>query len=170
MTTELLILRLVHILGGIFWVGSALFMTFFLVPALSASGPSAGQIFAALQERRLTTFLFAAGLLTVFSGLRLLWIMSAGSAAYLVTASGRGFAAAGAAAVLAMLIGIFVGRPTGRRAGQLGSALATAPAEQRSRLAQELAALRRTSAIASSAVAALLVIAASGMAVARYLR
>ena len=37
MQGELLVLRLVHVLGGIFWVGSALFMAIFLFPALASA-------------------------------------------------------------------------------------------------------------------------------------
>jgi hypothetical protein len=146
-------------------------MSYFLVPALAAAGPSAGQIFTALQRRKRMTVLFASGLLTVLSGLRLLWIVSAGfDGAYLATPSGRGFAAAGAAAVLAMLVGLLINRPTQVRVVHVSTALSTAPAEQRGALAQELAALRRRGAIASSTASLLLVLAASGMAVARYLR
>src|SRR5215208_45998 len=112
MTVELFVLRLIHVLGGIFWVGSALFTTLFLGPALATSGANVAQIIAALQKRRLMTFLPLAAVLTIASGLRLLWITSAGfSSAYLATTTGRTFAAAGAAAVVAFLLSLFVARP-----------------------------------------------------------
>ena len=41
MIAEILVLRLVHVLGGMFWVGSGLFSTFFLLPALAGAGPAA---------------------------------------------------------------------------------------------------------------------------------
>ena len=34
MMAELIVLRLVHILGGMIWVGTGIFNTFFLLPAL----------------------------------------------------------------------------------------------------------------------------------------
>ena len=34
MKAELLTLRVIHIVGGIFWVGSMLYTTFFLAPAV----------------------------------------------------------------------------------------------------------------------------------------
>src|SRR5215212_2566414 len=121
MTIELLVLRLVHVLGGIFWVGSALFMTFFLGPALATLGPNGGQVFGALQKRRLPTILFTASLLTIASGLRLMWITSGGfSGGYLATPVGRTFVAAASLAVLALLIGIVVGRPSAARAARVG--------------------------------------------------
>ena len=53
MKAELLTLRLIHILGGIFWVGSMVFTTFFLAPVLRSSPAMAGQVMAGLQKRRL---------------------------------------------------------------------------------------------------------------------
>ncbi|NJC95261.1 MAG: hypothetical protein FIB03_02810, partial [Anaerolineae bacterium] len=40
-----LALRLIHIIGGVFWVGSALLMNFFIGPTLRATG-DAGRQFA----------------------------------------------------------------------------------------------------------------------------
>ena len=103
MTAELLLLRLVHILGGIFWVGSGLFTTFFLIPALGRTGPAAaGPVMGALQQRRLFTVLPTVAVLTILSGIRLLQITSAGfSGAYLATLTGRTFLWSGLAAIAA---------------------------------------------------------------------
>ena len=37
----LLLLRAIHIVGGVLWVGGVVFVTFFLVPATQALGPAA---------------------------------------------------------------------------------------------------------------------------------
>ena len=170
MTTELLILRLVHVLSGIFWVGSALFTALFLLPAVGTLGPRGGEVFAALQRRKLPTVLFTAALLTIASGLRLLWITSGGfSTAYFATAPGFGFTTAGTSAILAFLLGALVSRPAMQRAGRLGATLATVTAERRAEITAQIAVLRRRGAVAGTAVAALLVLAAAGMSVARYL-
>jgi uncharacterized membrane protein len=170
MTIELLILRLVHVVGGIFWVGGTLLTTFFLIPAIGAMGPAGGQVFAAVQRRKLSTFMFAAALLTVFSGLRLLWITSGGfSSAYFATAPGMGFSTAGGSALVALLLGMLVARPAAMRAARLGGTMAAAPAERRSEIAAEVAVLRRRSAVFGTATAVLLLLAAAGMSVARYL-
>jgi uncharacterized membrane protein len=170
MTTELLILRLVHVLGGIFWVGSTLLTTFFLIPAMATMGPAAGEVFAAIQRRKLSAFLLAAALLTVASGLRLLWITSGGySPAYFGTAPGFGFATAGTMAIVAFLLGMAVSRPAAVRAARLGAAMSTTPPERRAEVGAQIATLRRRSAVFGTLVAALLVLAAAGMSVARYL-
>ena len=50
MKAELLTLRVIHILGGIFWVGSMLYATFFLAPALRSSPQVAGQVMAGFRS------------------------------------------------------------------------------------------------------------------------
>jgi uncharacterized membrane protein len=170
MYVEIVVLRLIHILGGVFWVGSGLFMTLFLLPALAQSGPSAGPVFAALQQRRLLTVLPSVAVLTILSGLRLMWIASMGfSSAYFASAAGRTFAIGGTAATLALLIGMTVARPAATRAATLSASIASAPADQRANLAAEVARLRRRGSVAGTVVLVLLVVGAGAMAVARYL-
>ena len=48
------LLRVLHIVGGAFWVGTAVFIAAFLGPSLRAAGPAAGPIMSYLtQVRRL---------------------------------------------------------------------------------------------------------------------
>lgn len=170
MLSEIVILRLVHVLGGIAWAGSALFMTVFLGPAFEASGPNAGPVIAALKERRFLLFMPAVALLTIGSGLRLMWITSAGFApGYFTTPHGLAFGIAGGTAIIAFFFAMLVLRPTQMRAAELGQALASAAEEQRASIARELAVVRRRNARASAAAMVMLIVGAGGMAVARYL-
>ncbi len=171
MSTELLVLRLVHILGGIFWLGSGLFTTFFLIPALGRVGPAtAGPVMGALQQRRLFTVLPVVALLTILSGIRLFQIMSAGfSPAYIASRTGQTFLWSGIAAVAAFLLSLLVARPAMVRVGQLSAAMASLPEEQRAGRLAEVERLRRRSGLASVVAMVFLIGAAAGMAVARYL-
>jgi hypothetical protein len=90
-------------------------------------------------------------------------------AAYLTTASGRTFAASGAAAIVAFFMSLLVSRPAAVRSATLGASLASATAEQRAVITLELAQLRRRGAAASAGAVALLVLGAAGMSVARYI-
>lgn len=171
MTAEILVLRLIHIIGGILWVGSGLFTTFFLMPALTEAGPAGGQVIAGLQRRRLFNVLPIVALLTIASGLRLMWIMSAGFApAYFASGPGRTFAWSGAAAIIAFLASLGVARPATVRAMKLTASIATAPDSAREGITAQLAALRRRAMIASNISVALVVLAAAGMSIARYVR
>lgn len=171
MSAELFVLRLVHILGGIFWVGSGLFTTFFLIPALGTVGPAAaGPVMGALQARRLFTVLPVVALLTILSGLRLFQLVSAGFApAYLSSRTGQTFMWSGIAAIAAFLLSLLVARPAAVRTGKLSAAMASLPEDQRAASAAEMERLRRRNMVASVAATVLLIGAAAGMAVARYL-
>ena len=172
MTAEMLVLRLVHILGGMIWVGSGIFNSFFLLPTLAQAGPAAGQVIAGLQRRRLFTILPIVALLTILSGVRLMQITSAGfSPAYFASASGRTYAWSGVFAIVGFLVGVFVARPAAMRAARTGAAMATATdAAARASQAAALERLRRASSLAGLVSVGLVVLAAAGMAVARYLR
>lgn len=171
MPIEMIVLRLVHVLGGLFWVGSGLFSAFFLLPAMKDVGPTAGALMGALQRRRMFIVLPLVATLTVLSGLRLMWITSAGfSHAYFATGRGATFAAGGVAAIVAFLLGMFVQRPAGSRAAALGAALrdATDPAAKQE-LALQLERVQRRNGAVNRINGVLLILAAAAMAVARYI-
>jgi uncharacterized membrane protein len=171
MSSELVVLRIVHVLGGIFWVGSGLFTTVFLAPALGQLGPAgAGPVMGALQQRRLFTILPVVAVLTILSGVRLLQIASGGfSPVYFDSRTGQTFLWSGVAAVIAFLLSLLVARPAMVRMGQLSASMATMPEAERGARSAEIGRLRRRSGLASIAATVLLIGAAVGMAVARYL-
>jgi uncharacterized membrane protein len=170
MKAELLTLRLIHILGGIFWVGSMMFTSFFLVPVIRSSPAVAGEVMAGLQRRRLFTLLPIVALLTIASGLRLLAIASAGfSRDYFSTSAGRTFATSAVAATVAFLLSVLISRPGFVRIGRLGASLATTSDQgAKQRITAEMQLLTRRVAISNGFVVVLLLSAAAGMAVARY--
>jgi uncharacterized membrane protein len=168
--TELLVLRVVHVLGGVFWVGAGIFTGVFLMPALAKAGPATAQLMEALQQRRLFVVLPLVATLTILSGLRLMWLTSAGFApAYFATTRGTTFAASGIAAVLAFTLSLLVARPAAARTSVIMPRLESSDDATRAALTAELHRLRQRSALASRAALWLLILSASGMAVARYL-
>jgi uncharacterized membrane protein len=170
MHAELLVLRLIHILSGIMWVGSGIFTTFFLAPALNGSPAVTGQVMAGLRRRRIFVVLPIVAALAILSGLRLLWIDSAGFASsYFVTGTGKTFAVSALAAVVAYVLAYGVALPAMVRAGVIGSSLAASPQPaDHAQLTVELDRLRRRGTIATTLAVAFGILAASGMAIARY--
>jgi uncharacterized membrane protein len=170
MRAELLVLRFVHIIAGIMWVGSGVFVAFFLIPALAANRQIMPQVMEGLQRRRVFIIIPTAGLLAILSGIRLLWIDSAGFAdSYMATGPGRTFSIGGAAAIIALLFQVFVSRPAGVRLGAIAAQLAASPpATERERLTAEADRLRRRNAMATLAAVGFGLLAASAMAIARY--
>ena len=171
MHLAIILLRLIHVLSGIFWVGTVLFNTFYLFPVLAAAGPAAAPVMAGLQRRRLMTALPIAALLTIASGAALFWLVSGGSvAAFSHSRTGATLAGSALLAIAGFLIGMFVTRPAALEAGRLGRELASLSAgPNREALQRRMAALQRRSATGSSIMTVLLLGAAAGMAVARYL-
>jgi hypothetical protein len=69
-----IILRLLHISFGMFWVGSALTTSFLTLPTVRATGPVGGQFFGEFMRRnRYSNLMLVAGLVTIASGLALYW-------------------------------------------------------------------------------------------------
>ena len=166
---ELFLLRLIHVLGGMFWVGAGVFTTIFLAPAMKEAGPgAAGAIMANLQKRRMFTVMPIVATLTLLSGLRLMWIVSATSAGWFASGAGQTYSISGTLAILAFLLGIFVGRPAMLKAGKLAQSAASDGASKEM-LAAEIAKLQKRGALATGIATLFLVLAAAGMAVARYL-
>ena len=171
MRAEFLVLRLIHIISGILWVGSGLYTAFFLIPALAANRQLMPQFMDALQRRRTFTILPIVGLFTILSGIRLLWIDSAGFAeSYMHTGPGRTFSVGGTAAIIALLLQVFVTKPSGVKLGVLAAQLAANPSPaDRDRLGVEVARVRRRNMIASMATVLAGLTAAGAMAIARYM-
>ena len=165
-----IILRLIHILAGIFWVGTLFVIAGFLMPAARASGPEGGRFMQHLMlRRRLSMFLVIAMLLTVLSGVTMYARVTAAThGAWAGTAPGIGYGVGGLAAILAAIMGGAISGPAARRlatAGQQASQAGGPSAEQQA----EIMRLQRRATLGSHITAGLLAVAAGAMAVARYL-
>lgn len=166
---ELILLRVIHIVGGVFWVGSVIFTAFFLMPALQKAGPgTAGPVMANLQQRKLMTWLPVVAILVILTGVRLMMIVSGGDAHWFRHRAGHTYSVAAALAVIAFLVGITVNRPAIMKAGKLSQS-ATSDAPTRDAIQTEIRRLQRRSYLGSLVVTWLLIASATGMAIARYL-
>ena len=169
MQIELIVLRLVHILGAIIWVGAAIYSFIFLLPAIAQSGPAGGQVMMNLQKRKLFTALPIIAILTILSGIRLMQIVSTGfSASYFATGMGRTYAISGLLAIIGFLIGVVISRPGALRLQKLQASAASDPTSKEM-VQAEIRALQSRVAMSGTVATALIVAAAMGMAVARYM-
>lgn len=169
MQAELIILRLIHVLGGILWVGSGIFNAFFLVPALTRAGPAvAGQVMTALQQRHLFTMLPLSAVLTILSGLRLWWIVGGRTVHYFEHRPGHIYLVSGILAILAFAISLAISRPAAMRVGKLAKAAAS-DETSRKLVAEEMRRMQSRATWSGYVALAMLILAAMGMAVARYL-
>ncbi len=166
-----IVLRLVHVVGGALWVGMAAFATFYLQPAVQEAGPDGGKVMAGIQRRGLMTVMPTIAVLTLVSGLWLYMRAAGGDhGGFARSGPGMAFGLGGMAAIVAWVTGMFVMRPAMNKAMALAQSLGpSATPEERQRLGGEAQRLRQRAAVAGKAVTHLLFFALAAMAVARYL-
>ena len=163
-----ILLRLIHIVAGVFWVGASLVTMLFLGPAMAAN-PQAGQpILQHLMNRaRLSVRISAAAGLTILAGLILYlldsqWLTSP----WTTSGAGIGFAIGGIFGLVGFATGIFIGRYNKAMAG-LGAQIQGQPTpEQAARMADMRSRVARLTPITAAAMILAVVL----MAVARYLQ
>jgi uncharacterized membrane protein len=168
--TLTIVLRLVHILAGVFWVGTIFLLAGFLMPTARSVGPESGRFMQHLMlRRRLPVFLAIAMLLTVLSGFIMYARMAAATyGTWASTAPGIGYGVGGLAAILAAIMGGAISGPAARRMaaiGQQASASGGLSVEQQA----EMQRLQGRAALGSRATAGFLAVSVGAMAIARYL-
>lgn len=118
-------LRIIHIVAGTLWVGSAVSYFFFVEPTVKSLGPAAPQFMQTLIERRrYPMFMNIASALTIVAGALLYWSISGGFQWVWVTSGpGLGFTLGSVIALVVFGIGFFMIRPRAERLGELGKAI-----------------------------------------------
>lgn len=169
MNALILLLRLLHIISGVFWVGSVLTGVFFIEPTAQALDREGERFFAHLViRRRLALILAVAAFTAIGAGAVMYWIDSSGlQLSWITTHTGLAFTAGGIAALSALAIAaIFLKPEVDRLAAlekhQLDAASAREPVRVDEAYERRL---RRWSLIQVT----LLIIAISAMATARYI-
>jgi uncharacterized membrane protein len=168
MYTLVIILRLLHILGGVLWVGGALAMNFFVAPTIGATGDS-GKQFAGylLSKTRFTAAMTAGAITTVIAGFLLYGIDSAWfSSAWQSSGPGIGFAIGALFALVGLVTGIMNGN-NNRAMGRIGAQIQGRPTSEQ---AAKLEAIRKQQGWVVPVNSYSLLLAVSLMAIARYLR
>ena len=166
---DILLLRLIHIGAGAFWVGAVLTFFLFVQPAAVAVGPDATKFtYQLLHHRRLPLVILLSAAVTVLAGIWLLVITSNGLDADLLFDEARlGYTVGGVTAILTFALGgLYVfprTRTVERTIGQLlGDGRPPTPEEQ-----QTLARIGAESRRAGWVVLTGLVISVAAMATAR---
>ena len=166
----LILLRLIHILFGVFWAGTAMFNAIFLIPAVRALGPAGGPVMQEIAgKRKLPVYFLVAGLLTVLSGFGLYWHDSQGfTNGFMRSAGGMTFGIGAVLALIAVLLGIFVVTPAAIRAGKLGAEIAAGKKPPTPEQAAEMQRLQAKLGTMAFVAAGLLTLTTIAMAVGRY--
>ncbi len=161
------VLRLLHIVFGVFWAGSAFFMAVLLEPRLRTLGPPIQRPVMQALVPVLLPAMIGSSLITLLAGLVLALLLSGGQLGAFVT-SGWGWAMVFGllASFAAAIVGFGVNTPTAKRMERLGNSIQGRPPTPAE--VQELGTLSQRLTLFSRLSAALLLLAVATMAVARY--
>ena len=160
------LLRIIHIVAGVFWVGGALFMTFFVAPTVGALGEP-GQKFVGhlMNNLKFSNRMAIASGLTILAGAILYGLDARAGEAWLQSSFAIGLGIGATFAVIGFVFGILVGRTT-KAMAQLGAQVQGKPtAEQMTRIQGMQSQLRTYSMVNVAS----LILATIFMAIARYL-
>lgn len=166
MTYLIWLLRIIHIVGGVFWVGGTLIMTFFIGPTIGATA-DAGQKFVGhlMNNLKFSNRMAIASGLTILAGFTLYWIDSQGfSSPWISSGAGRGFGIGAGFALVGFVFGMMIGRTT-KAMAQLGAQIQGKPSAEQMSQMQKIRGQQGTYSIISTVT---LLLALVFMAIARY--
>jgi uncharacterized membrane protein len=159
-------LRLIHVVGGIVWVGSAVMLYKFVAPTVNATQDAGQQFMRHLMSRtRFTAVMTSAAILTIVAGLILMGRDASAGPTWIKSGPGIGYSIGGAFALVGFVCGMLVGMTTAALS-RLGSEIQDRPTTEQS---AKLERLRKRLNIVNPINFYSLLIAAALMAIARYL-
>lgn len=122
------VLRILHVFGGVLWVGAAIFYLFYIAPATKAIGPAGGQFMNQLVEKRnYGAYMGISSLVTVLSG-AVLFTYASGyfNSSWIASGVGIVFSIGSAAAIIAFLMGFGLIKPRASKVSTLAKRVAAA--------------------------------------------
>lgn len=164
----LIVLRIIHVVGGVFWVGSMVFVANFLMPAVGDVGPDGGKVIAALARRNFMNIVPLVAFVTIAAGFWLYLSAGAGSSSYFASGPAKVYGVGAMCALAAFFIGMTITRPAMLNGIKLSQAATGAALPERDELMAKAMALRVRGAKAGKVIAVLLLLSALSMAVGRY--
>ncbi len=170
MNVYVILLRIVHIFAGVFWVGAGATFVLFIAPTAAATHPESQKFVNYLiQQRRFVTAILIAATLAILAGLLLYWRDSAGfQGSWILSPTGLGLTAGALAAFLAYGV-LHMGRRNLKRLMMLGQQIQGGGKPPTPEQAAELQRLQQRQNRLGTIGLILLTLALLGMSIARYL-
>lgn len=110
MNYYMILLRIIHISGAVFWGGTTFMVAGFLTPTIEATAPESGKVMQHLAGKtRFSTIMSITATLVVISGLLMYWELSNGlNTSWITSGQGLGLTIGGLAGLIAAGIGLSV--------------------------------------------------------------
>lgn len=167
----MILLRLIHIISGVFWAGTVMAIAWFLLPAAQAIGqPGAAFMQQLMFQQRLRFFVLGTMLLTILSGLAMYGRLAmVTDGAWAASRTGMVLGIGAVAAIIAGGIGGGVVGRVGNKMMELGGRIQASGGPPTDAQKAEMDSYQRRIRSAFRIIAILLLIAVAAMASARYL-
>lgn len=134
---------LIHVFFGILWAGGAIALGFFVIPSVVEAGPAGGAVMGGMVgKRKLPNWYTAFGVLTVLSGLALLYVRSAANPAFWGSLEGIVLSLGSLLGLGGFGIAMGMQRPAAMGLGALGAQIAAQGTPPTPEQGAQLAALR----------------------------
>ena len=162
-------LRVIHIVGGVIWVGGIAFLTFFLIPSVRAVGPSAGPLMGHLTNvGQFPKKMIIVGFMTIAAGFWLYALAASGAPGWAKSGPAKVYGLGAIFALAAWIMGMTLNVPTAKRLGALNARIAASGAPPTADEKAQLDALQARLGKLSLGGITLLLLATVSMSVARY--
>ena len=170
MIALVIVLRIVHILAGVFWAGATFSFARYIEPNATALGPDGMKFLQRLAAKTAYTHaMMGAGLATVVAGLALMWIDSGGfKPAWMGSGMGIVLSVGMLTGLLAAVIGIVVAAVNAKRLGGIANAIEAQGAPPTAEQTAQIAMLKGRLTAGGRWAAVLLLVTVICMAAARY--
>jgi uncharacterized membrane protein len=170
--TFMLLFRIVHILAGVLWVGSAFFVTVFLEPTVGELGPAAGPVMSHVMEKKKAGMVITGiAAFAVLGGLFLYWhdwhvFPSFGD--WIGTAFAKSLTVGAVCAIVAFFLGALGIPPTINKMNALGAEIGVSGGAPTPEQGARMHALQQRLKFVSRTDLVLVTVAVLAMATARY--
>jgi uncharacterized membrane protein len=166
-----IVLRMIHIAAGIFWVGAAFVLFLFIQPSVKDLGPEGQRFMGHLVTRKkLPLLILLSGIVTVLAGFLLYWRASDGlDVDWISSGPGIGFTIGGLAAIATLALGLSITKPAVDRIGALGQEIARGGGRPTPEQGAEMQRLQARTVVVGRVSMVLLAIAVVTMATSRFL-
>ena len=163
------ILRLLHIVCGVFWAGATLYLAGFIIPAVKSLGPDGGKFMQQLSRtNRLPIVMNVTATLTVLCGILMMAQLSGTfQTEWFLKTHGMLTTIGGALGLTGYLVGLLVSLPTILRVNAIGKLVAEKGGPPSPEQMQELMHLRTKLFTATNIIAVLLLVTVMLMSIVR---
>jgi uncharacterized membrane protein len=164
------LLRIIHIFGGVFWVGGSVMHVAFIEPSAKATAPEGTKFVQYLMGRgRFALFMTISSALTVISGGLLFWYASGGlQPGWITSGPGLVYTMGSVVGILVYIFGMTLVKPRADQLGALGREIAAAGGAPTPTQMAQLQKLDQELTLVGRVDFALLAISTLAMATARY--